>query len=100
MNMTKKLIVGCQVASLIAMGVVGVELLTLHRAAASLAAERDQQNGVVTTALAMAADYASRTCSGAAGDQRVDVLVGQTIVTPSGEKLTCTRDRVLIYSHV
>ncbi|HIH2745037.1 TPA: hypothetical protein ACYLN4_000706 [Burkholderia lata] len=99
MNQMKKLTATFNMLRLgIALITLVVLATTLHNIDSDLESAKVTHGQDVAVALAVAADHASRTCSAVADDQPVDVPIGQTIVTPRGEKLTCTRDRVMIYS--
>ncbi|WP_186214650.1 hypothetical protein [Burkholderia gladioli] len=99
MNEMKKLTLAFNKIRLgIALVMLAVLATKLHSIDSDLQSARVSRGHDVAAALAVAADYASRFCSAVADDQPVDVPIGQTLVTPRGEKLTCMRDRVMIYS--
>lgn len=99
MNQMKKLTATFnQVRLGIALVTLAVLATKLHSIDSDLHSAKVTHDQDVSAALAVAADYASRTCSAGGDDRPVDVPIGQTIVTPHGDKLTCTRDRVMVYS--
>ncbi|AQH05577.1 hypothetical protein A9R05_41885 (plasmid) [Burkholderia sp. KK1] len=100
MNEMKKLTLAFNKIRLgIALVMLAVLATKLHSIDSGLQSAKISRGHDVAAALAVAADdYASRFYSAVADDQPVDVPIGQTLVTTRGEKLTCTRDRVMIYS--